>query len=180
MQMLAAGGMPVLCDGARPADPHNPKGYLEYEPVKRSASDAGWVREGAGKAVKVVHLLLPHLPPRNSYRVVFVHREAGEVLASQQAMLDAHGRRGADLAPARLAEVFARQVRHALDWAARQPNVALLNVQHRDLIREPAAQARHINRFLGGTLNETAMAAAVDPALYRQRGSGASVSGQTS
>ena len=34
MQMLAAGGFPVLTDEARPPDDHNPRGYLEYAPVK--------------------------------------------------------------------------------------------------------------------------------------------------
>ena len=30
MQMLAAGGLPVLSDGERKADADNPKGYLEW------------------------------------------------------------------------------------------------------------------------------------------------------
>ena len=34
MQMLAAGGMGVLSDGLRAADEDNPRGYLEFEPVK--------------------------------------------------------------------------------------------------------------------------------------------------
>ena len=35
MQMLAAGGLPALTDGERAADDSNPRGYFEYEPVKR-------------------------------------------------------------------------------------------------------------------------------------------------
>jgi len=30
--MLAAGGLPVLTDGLREADPDNPRGHSEYEP----------------------------------------------------------------------------------------------------------------------------------------------------
>ncbi len=33
MQMLAAGGLPALTDGARAADADNPRGYLEFERV---------------------------------------------------------------------------------------------------------------------------------------------------
>ena len=35
MQMLAAGGMPVLIDGERQADADNPRGYYEWERIKR-------------------------------------------------------------------------------------------------------------------------------------------------
>ena len=59
MQMLAAGGMPVLTDGVRAADPDNPRGYFEFEPAKRTAADGAWVGEAVGKAVKLVHLLVP-------------------------------------------------------------------------------------------------------------------------
>ena len=33
MQMLQAGGMPLLIDDLRPPDADNPNGYWEYEPV---------------------------------------------------------------------------------------------------------------------------------------------------
>lgn len=169
MRMLGAGGMPLLSDGCRAPDEDNPRGYFEFEPVKRTADDAGWVAGAVGKAVKVVHLLLPNLPTGYNYRVLFVHRDLSEVLASQQRMLDRTGRRGADLPPARLAEVFEGQVRRALDWLARQPHFTLLSIQHREVIEGPAAQAKRVNAFLGGTLDEVAMAAAVDPRLQRNR-----------
>jgi hypothetical protein len=92
-----------------------------------------------------------------------------EVLASQQRMLDRNGRRGADLSPQRLGELLAAQVRRSLDWAALQPNATLLNIQHRDLIERPAVEARRMNEFLGGRLDEAKMAAVVDPALHRHR-----------
>lgn len=48
MQMLEAGGMPVLSDGARSPDPDNPKGYLEYEPVKALPKNAAWLAQAVG------------------------------------------------------------------------------------------------------------------------------------
>src|SRR5688572_2393300 len=133
MQMLAAGRMPVLSDDARPPDEDNPRGYFEFEPVKRLAPGAGsdWVAAAAGKAVKVIHLLLPNLPGGYEYRVIFMRRDMAEVLASQRAMLRRLGRRGADLPPDRLGDILARQLRRARAWAEALPHVCVLDVDYR-------------------------------------------------
>lgn len=70
MQMLAAGGLPVLSDGARAADEHNPRGYLDLEAAKRlgRGADAAWLNQAAGKTVKIVAPLRPHLPGGRNYR----------------------------------------------------------------------------------------------------------------
>ena len=104
MRMLSAGGMPILADDTRPADEDNPFGYYELEAAKGLRNDRRWLQDAVGKAVKVVHLLLPELPKDHAYRVVMMRRDLGEVLASQRAMLQHHGRRGAELAPEKLAE----------------------------------------------------------------------------
>ena len=169
MQMLSAGGMPVLADGARPADEDNPRGYFELESAKRLRHDAGWLAGAVGKAVKVIHLALPDLPADFTYRVVMMHRDLAEVLDSQQIMLRRHDRHGARLAPDRLAATFEAQLRRATEWARREAHVSLLEVHYRDVIRDPAAQAARVNEFLGGTLDVGKMSAAVDPALYRNR-----------
>jgi hypothetical protein len=172
MQMLAAGGMPLLADDARPPDPDNPRGYFEFGPVKRPAGAVDWVAAAAGKAVKVIHVLLPNLPAGYQYRVLFMHRDVREVLASQQAMLRRLGRRGADLPPGRLAELFSQQLRQVREWLATQPHFSLLDVEYRRVVEDPAGESRRANQFLGGHLDEAKMAAAVDPAFYRQRTAG--------
>ena len=169
MQMLAAGGMPILSDGARAPDDDNPRGYLEFDPAKRIARDSQWVATAVGRAVKLVHLLLPKLPASFQYRVIFMRRDLNEVLASQQVMLERQGRSGADLSPDRLAEVFQSQLRRVEGWLAAQPNVVTLDVHYHDVVAQPAVQARRVNAFLGDALDEGRMAAAVDPTLYRQR-----------
>jgi hypothetical protein len=75
MQMLAAGGMRVLSDGLREADEDNPRGYLEFEPVKNLAKDSKWLFEGRGKAVKIVAPLLAALPPGLACRVILSERD---------------------------------------------------------------------------------------------------------
>jgi hypothetical protein len=169
MQMLAAGGMPVLTDSLRPPDPDNPRGYLEFEPARRTREDARWVADAAGKAVKLVHLLVPELPTGHTYRVVFMQRDLVDVLASQYAMLRRHGRPEPDLAPTRLAELFASQLRRVREWVAGQPDFAALDVEYASVIADPDDQASRLNRFLGGILDGTRMAAAVDPSMRHQQ-----------
>jgi LPS sulfotransferase NodH len=173
MQMLAAGGIAPHSDGVRAADPDNPRGYLEHEAAKRLARDSGWLAEARGRAVKVVHVLVPELPPRHAYRVLLVERRLDEVLASQERMLARREGRevGPDL-PApdeRLAAAFRAQLETARCWLEAQPNVEWLRVRHADLIGDPAGSAARIADFLGEGLDRAAMAAAVEPALHRVR-----------
>ena len=169
MQMLEAGGLAPLSDGLRTADEDNPRGYLELEAVKRTRQDPSWLANAAGQVVKVIHLLLRDLPADHQYRVIFMHRDVREVVASQRAMLARSGRQGANLPDDKLAAAFETQLRDVEAWLARQPNFRLLTVEHRAAIERPAEVARVVNEFLGGGLDETAMAAVVDAALYRQR-----------
>ena len=98
MQMLAAGGIPPLTDYQRKPDESNPRGYFEFEPVKRLRADRSWLDQAHGRAIKVIHLLLRELPTDGiyNYRVILMKRSIKEVLASQRVMLDRQGKTGAD------------------------------------------------------------------------------------
>ena len=74
MQLLAAGGLSLLTDEVRAADTDNPKGYYEYEPVKRLMTDSGWLEQAEGKVVKVIAQLLAYLPEGHEYKVIFMHQ----------------------------------------------------------------------------------------------------------
>lgn len=169
MQMIHAGGMPALADGVRVADEDNPRGYFEFERVKQIKTDKAWLTDALGKVVKMVHLLLLDLPPGNEYRVIFLRRDLNEVLASQKKMLARSGRAGAALNDAQMKQIYTQQIEKVFAWMRQQPNVKFIEIAYRDLIDKPAEQAAAINSFLGGTLDESKMAAAVDPTLYRNR-----------
>ena len=169
MQMLQAGGMQLLTDGQRAPDEHNPRGYFELEGVKHSRTDLSWLEKAGGKAVKVVHLLLLCLPTDRNYRVIFMMRDLEEVIVSQRVMLVQQGRAAATLADKTLAGVFDKQLAGVRQWLAERPNFQVLYINHRDVIAHPAVAAAQINLFLGGALLVASMAAAVNPALYRQR-----------
>src|SRR5258708_25901165 len=71
MQMLGAGGMSILSDGERRADADNPRGYLEWERIKRLPKDPSCIAEAEGKAVKVISQLPLSLPAHDEYPVLF-------------------------------------------------------------------------------------------------------------
>jgi hypothetical protein len=173
MQMLHAGGLPVLSDGLRTADDNNLRGYFEYEPVKRLRSDRSWLPQARGHAVKIIHLLLRDLLFDGSlhYRIVFMQRPIEEVLASQRAMLQRDGKTGADAVI--LKKAFESQLAQIDTWLAAHAAVSVLRVPYHQVVREPLTVAADVNAFLGVDLDTAAMALAVDPALHRQRGDAA-------
>lgn len=169
MQMLKEGGLPLLVDGERQPDDDNPRGYLELEAIKSVARDPSCLQDAQGKAVKVIHSLIPHLPLDRPYRVIFMQRNLEEVMASQRKMLDRQNRKGAALPDAQLKQIFSNQVSSTLRWMREREMFRVLETSYAELIAEPAKIAARVNDFLGGGLNEAAMAAAVDPSLYRNK-----------
>ena len=169
MQMLRAGGMKMLTDDARGPDKDNPRGYFEFEKVKNTRADESWVAEARGKAVKMVYRLLYDLPGGVTARVVFMHRRIEEVLTSQMVMLGHLGRDAGARSPEEMAALFASALQAFERWAAQRNRLTLLNVRYADVLADPPAQSRRVCEFLDGDLDTAAMAAAVDPALYRNR-----------
>ena len=178
MQALAAGGLPPLTDDQRAPEASNPRGYLELEVVKRLKADRSWLPQARGRAVKIIHLLLPELadaPADLEFRVVLMRRPMHEILASQKAMLARQGRAGAALDDARLGALFADQMKRVESWLAERTQFRVCSVDYPALVANPREEVAHVNAFLGGALAESARARAVDPALYRERaGSGSS------
>ncbi len=177
MKMLEAGGLPVLTDGIRTADEDNPKGYYEVERVKNLAQEAdkGWLAEARGKVVKVISFLLKSLPSHYNYRVVFIRRDIEEVLASQRKMLARRGETEAT-APERMRALFEDDLWRASYQLKHRPEFETMELHYSAVLAQPLEQARRVAAFLGGGLDVEAMAAAVDPQLYRNRASRAASS----
>ena len=172
MQMLAAGGIPPMTDEQRAADPSNPRGYLELEAVKKLKLDKSWLPQARGKAVKIIHLLLPELadaPPGLEYRVILMRRPILEIVASQRAMLARQGKASAAVPDAQLARLFSDQLARVERWLEGRAEFRVCPVTYPGLVAQPLETARAVNAFLGGGLDEAAMERAVDPALYREK-----------
>ncbi|MFQ5420032.1 MAG: sulfotransferase family protein [Anaerolineae bacterium] len=170
MKMLEAGGIPPLTDKIRTADDDNPKGYYEFERVKKmDKGDTAWLPEAEGKVVKVISALLKHLPADYEYRVIFQRRHMPEILASQRKMLIRRDEDADKMDDGQMAALFEKHLLNIEQWLAAQPNFSTLFVHYSEVLADPLAHAQKINAFLGGGLDVVAMATVVDPALYRNR-----------
>lgn len=169
MKMLEAGGIPPLTDQIREADVDNPRGYYEFERAKKlKEGDTAWLPDAQGKAVKLIGALLVELPPKYDYRVLFMRRNIGEVLASQGKMLERRGEEN-KIDDDTMAVLFEKHIRQVEDWMKKQPGLKYIDVDYNTMLADPRPQVEVINKFLGGSLDTEAMLAVVDPKLYRQR-----------
>jgi len=170
MKMLEAGGIPVLTDHERVADEDNPKGYFEFERVKKlKEGDVDWLHKAKGKVVKVIAALLTHLPSDYEYDVIFMRRAMPEILASQKQMLIRRGENPDKVKDEDIAALFDKHLAQVIGWAKKQKNIRLIEVDYNVALKNPMPIIKQVNYFLGGELNTEGMVSEVDPKLYRQR-----------
>ncbi len=169
MQMIDVGGIPALIDNVRTADEDNPKGYYEFEAVKRTRRDASWLEQAPGKVVKMVHVLLLDLPLNREYRVVFMKRHLEEVVKSQDIMLERSSKQGAATDREKIIRVFEGQMKQVDKWVADHDSFKILYVDYNQIMGDPGPSIEAVNLFLGSDLDVEAMKAVIDPSLYRNR-----------
>lgn len=170
MQMLQAGGMPILTDEARRPDEHNPRGYFELEKVKHLARDSSWLGESRGKVIKVIVHLIPFLPAGFRYQILFVHRNLREIVRSQERMLqqvqlDTKLPESKSLIPS-----FEKAFAQAIAFASLHPKTQFEVFEHHQILSNPIDSAHRIAAFLGAqNADIDAMRRVVDQQLHRNR-----------
>ena len=168
MQMLAAGGLPILTDQERQPDIDNPRGYCEWEPVKLLPKNPKRIDEAEGRAVKVISQLLFSLPRGRDYKLIFMERPLREVLASQDEMLMRRG--STDLVDhALLTQAFHAHMQQVISWLELRKEIPVCRMGFRKVLSDPSSCAQTICDFLEVNLNREAMARAVEISLYRNR-----------
>lgn len=171
MSAIKAGGMPLVVDEIRQADDNNPKGYYEFERVKKlPKGDTGWLETAQGKAVKIISALLEYLPEEYNYRVIFMERDLGEILASQQRMMIRNGKdHNFSDEDNQLYQSFFDHLAVINRWLDGRKGIQTLYVSYNDILSDPIAQFQTVADFLDGKVDPAAMAKVVDPALYREK-----------
>jgi hypothetical protein len=170
MNMLQSGGMQLMVDNTREPDEDNPKGYFEFEPVKKiKEGDFFWLADSYGKAIKIVSPLLKYLPSDNKYKVIFMRRDIVEIIASQNRMLQRLAKDHDAKEDAKMVTKFERHLQQIEQWLLQQINIEVMNIFYSDVIQNPRHYSDKVNRFLDGKLNVQKMAQAVERSLYRQR-----------
>src|SRR5215831_10357314 len=168
MQMLAAGGHPILTDQERKPDIDNPRGYCEWEPVKLLSKQPERIDEAEGRAVKIISELLFFLPRGRDYKLIFMERPLPEVLASQDKMLKRRG--STDLVDhALLTQAFRDHMQQIISWLELREEIPVCRMGFLKVLRDPSSSAQSICDFLELKLNREAMACAVEMSLYRNR-----------
>lgn len=171
MSALKMGGMGIITDRIRSADPNNPKGYYEFERVKKlPKGDVEWMHSVKGKAVKIISALLRYLPHEYQYRVIFMERDIEEILASQERMLERSGRftegsSGND----ELKNSFTDHLHDLKIWLREQKWIDTNYVSYNEILQNPGVEFAKISKFLDDRVDQNAMAMVVDPTLYREK-----------
>jgi hypothetical protein len=169
MKMLEQGGLQVVTDFLRTADDDNPNGYYEFETVKQMPSgQTAWLDGAQGKVVKVISALLEYLPAKYHYKVIFMERSIGEVLASQKKML-VNRQEESTISDAEMQDQFQKHVAAAKYWLARQPNISVLYVDYNKMLAAPDPLCQTIVDFLDMGLDVDKMRAVPNERLYRNR-----------
>jgi hypothetical protein len=171
MQMLEAGGIPVLTDAVRPPDVSNPRGYYELQRVKwlHTEVDKSWLADGKGKALKIISFLLTQLPDVYRYQVIFMQRSLREIFASQNRMLDELGQQRGNATEDHLLRYYETHLVNVRSFLASRTCFATLGVNYGDVLSQPLEEAVRIGGFLGRQLDTLRMAGVVEARLYRNR-----------
>jgi len=173
MKMLESAGLEILTDNLRTADENNPKGYYEYEKVKKlKEGDFDWLAIAQGKVVKIVSALLEYLPNRYQYMIIFMRRNMDEVLSSQRQMMVRDGVQDDKVPDEKLAGLYGDHLKKIETWLEQQPNMRTLYISYNHILLDPEPDLNQINQFLGENLDIKLMLKVVDQNLYRERRSG--------
>jgi len=158
-----------MTDGQRTADEDNPEGYWEWEDIKTLTKDPRLLEKAKGKAVKVISALLPALPGKHRYKIIYMVRPVSQVVDSQWAMLARQGKQPRS-EKQHLIETQEHHSRQILEVLKKSDRVELLEVNYPDLVADPAATIAKIAGFLGESFHHgPEVAAVVKPKLHRQK-----------
>ncbi len=173
MQMLVAGGLNVITDEKRGADEHNPKGYYEWENIKRIDQNPELLNAASydGQAIKVISVLLKSMPREHDYKVIFMRRPIQQIAQSQEQMIEKLGTEGAKLSPSEIARGLAAYRQDALEWLKTAKHMDSIVVDYPELISTPEDWINQIAEFIGKDRLKTPenMTSVIDQNLFRQR-----------
>jgi tetratricopeptide (TPR) repeat protein len=146
MQILHAAGVPIMTDQKRASDESNPRGYFEWEEIKQLTKNPFVIEKAEGRAVKVVSMLLPSLPKKHRYRVIFMQRPIADVAGSQASLRERlAGTSAAD--PRQMQKSLCEHRDRMLQMLQDVPNVDLLEVEYDELLENPRPHLERVAEF---------------------------------
>jgi hypothetical protein len=169
MQIIQAAGIPIMTDDQRRPDEDNPVSYCEWEEIKSLPKNPLLLEKAKGHAIKVVTALLPYLPNKHHYKILYMVRPIEQIIDSQWTMLTRKGKqpRAEKSHLIESQQQFSRNVRATL---AKSQQVQMLEVDYLKLVSDPETVLGELKSFLGNDFHATPKVIdCVKPQLYRQR-----------
>jgi hypothetical protein len=167
MQILLAGGVPVVFDSSRSVDENNPKGYYEIEGGKiiNKLMDGTFpLHEYKGKFIKITSYGLKYLPSGN-YKIIYSERNIEEILDSMEKMANIK-----DNTREETKESFIKLNNMIKNLLGNREDIEVLLVNYNDILSNPSTNIERIHDFLDlADIDLERMIDTVDKKLYRQR-----------
>jgi hypothetical protein len=172
MQMLAAGGMPILADDERKPDVDNPRGYYEWSKITQIVQQPELLAQAEGKAVKCVFPITFSLPPNYEYKIIFMERDVEEMVRSQRKMIERL--QGQPIGISDEVIIVNTKVQLAqIKGFLKAMKIETFFVRYHSIVQgaqhDPTFHPHWIADFLKIKLDCEAMARQVDEKLYRNR-----------
>ena len=169
MQMLRASGMELMHDGKRTPDEDNLEGYWEWEEIKSLKKNPRVIEQAEGKVIKIISALLPQLPPRHKYRIIFMIRPVEEVIDSQWKMIERSGKVPVS-EKQHLIQTQKTHLAQTLSALRLRKDIDLIEISYPDLISNPTFQIETLQTFLGPAApRPDLLVTAIRPDLHRNR-----------
>lgn len=169
MQLLEAGGMQIFTDNLRAADDNNKKGYYEHEAVKIIHKDISWMKNAVGKTIKIVSHLLPNLPLRYKYKIIYMERDLNEVITSQNKMLQNLGKLPQNATHFNIETSFKQNDEKIKNWMSEKRNIDVIFMDYNKIVENAEEYIGRLNNFFSGKLNTQNMMNVIDKNLYRSK-----------
>jgi len=173
MQILYAGGIPLLFDSERLPDNDNPYGYYEHSKIKALTknSDLSWLNSYQGYAVKIVSPTLAKLNIQFPARIIFMMRSIQEIIESQQKMITRKTHLTLEQIKSEdLYKIYEKHIQQTLNLLQINPYLKILKIEFSNLFHDTDNTIMKIIHFLDGELDIEKMKSVINPELYRCKG----------
>ena len=170
MKMLEAGGMEIISDNIRSADDDNPRGYYEFERVKKlKDGDFEWLKDAQGKVVKIISALLENLPADYSYRIILCAGTWTKYWLPKNKCWfgEVNPRIRSTIRPWPI--YLLNTLTISKTGIASQANIETIYINYNQILNDPNHLTKEVVKFLGDNLDVLPMLGIIDHNLYRQR-----------
>ena len=92
-----------------------------------------------------------------------------EIVLSQQRMLEGLGKKGAGIAPDRLAAIYTKELETVWAWMDKQENIEALRISYNELLERPLSVMSELIQFIDSRSTPEELAKVLDHNLYRSK-----------